>query len=96
MAGTQPAYLTFEEYHTEPANNPFGLSEGDIVSGIAGIYAGWRVASRPPNTKEVHLNILADFASPVGAIRVFVHGGGSPTGILQVLHGVQNFPGLPG
>jgi hypothetical protein len=32
----------------------------------------------------------------VGAIGVFVHGGGSPTGLLQVLHGVQNFPGLPG
>jgi hypothetical protein len=96
MAGTQPAYLTFEEYHAEPTNNPFGLSEGDIVSGIAGIYAGWRVASRPPNTKEVHLNILADFASPMGAIGVFVHGGGSPTGLLHVLQGVQNFPGLPG
>jgi hypothetical protein len=96
MAGTQPAYLTFEEYHAEPTNNPFRLSEGDIVSGIAGIYAGWRVASRPPNIKEVHLNILADFGSPVGAIGFFVHGGGSPTGLLQVLHGVQNFPGLPG
>jgi hypothetical protein len=96
MAGTQPAYLTFEEYHADPTNNPFGLPEEDIVSGIAGIYAGRRVASRPPNTKEVHLNILADFASPVGAIGVFVHGGGSPTGLLQVLHGVQNFPGLPG
>jgi hypothetical protein len=96
MAGTHPAYLTFEEYHAEPTNNPFGLSEGDIVIGIAGIYAGWRVASRPPNTKEVHLNILADFASPVGAIGVFVHGGGLPTGLLQVLQGVQNFPGLPG
>jgi hypothetical protein len=54
------------------------------------------VASRPPNTKEVHLNILADFASPVGAIGVFVHIGGSPTGILQVLHVVHNFSGLPG
>jgi hypothetical protein len=96
MAGTLPTYLTFEEYHAEPANNPFGLSEGDIVSGIAGIYAGWRVVSWPPNTKQVHLNILADFASPVGAIRVFVQGGGSPTGLLQVIHGIQNFPGLPG
>jgi hypothetical protein len=81
---------------TQPTNNPFGLSEGDIVSGIVGIYTGWRVTSRPPNTKEVHLNILADFASPVGAIGVFVHGGGLPTGLLQVLHGVQNFLGLPG
>jgi hypothetical protein len=40
MEGTQPAYLTFEEYHAEAANNPFGLLEVDIVSGIAGIYAG--------------------------------------------------------
>jgi hypothetical protein len=96
MAGTQPAYLTFEEYHAEPANNPSGLSEGDIVSGVTGIFSGWRLVSRPPKTKEVHLKILADFASPVGAIGVFVQGGGSPMGLLQVLHGVQNFPGLPG
>jgi hypothetical protein len=96
MTGTQPAYLTFEEYHAEPANNPFGLSEGDSFSGIAGVYAGWRVVRRPTNTKEDHLNILADFTSPVGAIGVFVQGGGSPTGLLQVLHGVQNFPGLSG
>jgi hypothetical protein len=32
----------------------------------------------------------------LGGFCIFVHGGGSPTGLLQVLHGVQNFPGLPG
>jgi hypothetical protein len=92
MAGTRPAYLTYEEYHAESANNPFEISEGDIVSGIAGIYAGWRVASQPPNNKEAHLNILADFGAPVGTVGVFVHGRGSPTGLLQVIHGIQKFP----
>jgi hypothetical protein len=93
MAGTRPAYLTFEEYHAEPTNNPFGLSEGDIVSGIAGIYSGWIVTSRTPNIKEVHLKILADFTSPVGAVGVFVQGAGSTTGLLQVIHGRQKFFG---
>jgi hypothetical protein len=80
MTGTRPAYITFEELYTEPTNNPFGTSDGDIINGIAGINAGCRLASQPPNAKEVHLDFLADFAAPVGAVGVFAQGGGSPTG----------------
>jgi hypothetical protein len=95
MAGIHPAFLTFEEFYAEPTNNPFGVTNSDIVTGIASVNAGWRLTNRPPSVKEVHLNILADFSAPIGAVGIFVQGGG-PTGNLQVLHEIQNFPGLPG
>jgi hypothetical protein len=96
MAGTRPTFLTFEEFYSEPTNNPFGTTGLDVVAGVNNVNAGWRLANRPPSIKEVHLNMLADFSTPIGAVGIFVQGGGSVTGEFQVLHGIQNFPGLPG
>jgi hypothetical protein len=45
---------------------------------------------------ELLLNIQADFCCPIGGIVIFVPDGASPTGVLQVLHGVHLFPGVPG
>jgi hypothetical protein len=40
--------------------------------------------------------VQADFSRSVGGIGVFVPDGDSPSGVLRILHSVQNFPGAPG
>jgi hypothetical protein len=65
MAGIQPAYLTFEEFYAEPADILFGTADGDIAFGLMGVNSAWRLSGRPPNDKEVHLKILAEFSAPV-------------------------------
>jgi hypothetical protein len=73
-----------------------GYRKGISLAASQASMMGGEWISGHPTTNEVHMDILAEFASLVGAIGVFVQGGGSPMGLLQVLHGVHNFPGLPG
>jgi hypothetical protein len=95
MAGIHPAFLTFEDFYAEPTNNPFRTTDGDIVTGIARINAGWRLSSRPPNAKKVHFNILADFVAPVGAVSIFIQGGDLPTGSFKCPMGSRSFRVCP-
>jgi hypothetical protein len=45
--------------------------------------------------KKLHQNILADFSWTVDGISVFVRDGYSPTGVLQIMHGLASFHGAP-
>jgi hypothetical protein len=45
---------------------------------------------------DIENDIISDFSRPIGGVGMFVENERSPTGILQVTHGFEKFPGVPG
>jgi hypothetical protein len=96
MAVPHAIAITYRELYSEPANNPFGLDKPSQDSGSEAVYDVWRAASGALEVDVLLQNILADYSRPIGGIGVFVSDGSSSTGVLEVLHGVSIYPGVPG
>jgi hypothetical protein len=96
MAVPHAIAITYRELYSEPANNPFGLDKTMKDSGYEAVYDVWRAASGALEVDVLLQNILADCSRPIGGIGVFVSDGTSSTGVLEVLHGVSVYPGVPG
>jgi hypothetical protein len=45
---------------------------------------------------DIEDDIISDFSRPIGGVDIFVENKRSPTGVLQVMHGFEKFPGVPG
>jgi hypothetical protein len=88
--------VTYRELYSEPANNPFGLEEAGKDSGYEAVYEVWRETSGALEVDVLLQNILADCSRTIGGIGVFVLDGTSSSGVLEVLHGVSIYPGVPG
>jgi hypothetical protein len=96
MAVPHAIAITYREFYSEPANNPFGLEEAGKDSGYEAVYEVWRATSGAFEVDVLLQNILADCSRTIGGIGVFVLDGTSSTGVLEVLHGVSIYPGVPG
>jgi hypothetical protein len=96
MAVPHAIAITYRELYSEPVNNPFGIEEAGKDAGYEAVYEAWRATSGALEVDVLLQNILADCSRPVGGIGVFVPDGTSSTGVLEVMHGVSIYPGVPG
>jgi hypothetical protein len=94
MAGTRP--ISYQELYSEPTNNHFGTNEEELEVCTRAVFNVFRSTGLALEEGKLLLNIQADFGRPIGGITIFVPDGDSPTGVLQVLHGVHLFPGVLG
>jgi hypothetical protein len=60
------------------------------------VYINWRTTSDPPDVEDVEDDIISIFSRPIGGVGMLMHNERSPTSILEVLHGFEKFPGVPG
>jgi hypothetical protein len=95
MVTIQPIPLTYCELFAEPASNPFGAEEEEAAACIASVYLNWRTTSELPDVDAVEDDLISDFSRPIGGIGMFAQHERSATGVLEVLHGFQMFPGVP-
>jgi hypothetical protein len=96
MAAPHAITITYRELYSEPANNPFGMEESVKDAGYEAVYEVWRDTAGALEVDVLLQNILADCSRPIGGIGVFVSDGSSSTGVLEVMHGVSIYPGVPG
>jgi hypothetical protein len=96
MAAPHAIAITYRELYSEPTNNPFGMEEAVKDAGYEAVYEVWRATAGSLEVDVLLQNILADWSRPIGGIVVFVPDGTSSTGVLEVMHGVSIYPGVPG
>jgi hypothetical protein len=96
MATIRPSPLAYCKLFAKPASGPFGAEEEEAAACIVTVYLNWRTTSDPPDVDDVEDDIISDFSRPIGGVGMFVQHERSATGILEVLHGFQKFPGVPG
>jgi hypothetical protein len=96
MANIQPIPLTYCELIAEPASDPFRAEEEEAAACITSVYLNWRTTSDPPDVDDVEDDLISYFSRPIGGIGMFVQHERSATGVLEVLHGFEDFPGVPG
>jgi hypothetical protein len=96
VATIRPIPLAYCELFAEPASDPFGAEEEEATSCIAAVYLNWCTTSDPPNVDDVEGDIISDCSRPIGDIGMFMQNERLATGVLEVLHGFQKFPGVPG
>jgi hypothetical protein len=96
MAGPHALTIAYSELYSELANNPFGMEEAVKDTGYEAVYEVWRATAGALGVDVLLQNILAGYSRPIGSIGVFVPDGTSSTGVLEVMHGVSIYPGVPG
>jgi hypothetical protein len=65
-------------------------------AGYEAVYEVWRATSGALEVDVFLQNILADCSRPTGGIIVFLPDGTSSTGVMEVMHGVSIYHGVPG
>jgi hypothetical protein len=63
---------------------------------IAAMYLNWRTNADSPDPEEVQEGLLLNFTRMLGGVIAYVEDSRSPAGVLKVLHGFQQFVGIPG
>jgi hypothetical protein len=96
MGSICPLPLTYSELFSEPSRNTFGSEEDKTVACIASVYLNWRTTGDAPDVDDIEDDIISNFYRPIGGVGIFVENERSLTGILQVMHGFEKFPGVPG
>jgi hypothetical protein len=96
MAAAPSIPSTYKTLYSDQANNPFGPDEEDQELCYGAIYSVFRSTQAPLSVAVLHKKILADFTRCVGGLEMFFWDGNSATGVLQLIHGLQSYPGAPG
>jgi hypothetical protein len=81
---------------SQPANNPFGPDEEHQELCYGAIYLVFRSTQAPLAVSVMLQNILADFSKCVGGMGMVIQYGNLETGVLQLVYGIQSYPGAPG
>jgi hypothetical protein len=96
MAVPHPIAINYRELYSDPTNNPFGTCESEKETFYEALYEAWRATSRALNIDVLLQNILSDPIRPIEGIRVFVPYGTSIIVVLEIMHAVDNHPGISG
>jgi hypothetical protein len=88
--------LTFMEFYSDPGQDPSGTDEDKEATWVVAVYLSWRATGDAPDVDEVLEDIMVYFTSPIGGVGFFFQFTRSIMSTLQVAHGFQSFPGLPG
>jgi hypothetical protein len=72
------------------------MEESVKDTGYESVYEVWRATAGALEVDVLLQNILSDSSRPIGGIGVFVPDGSTSTGVLEVMHGVSIYPGVPG
>jgi hypothetical protein len=78
--------ITFEQRYDDACANTLGKTEEEVREAYPVIYSTWRSEDAPPTIEELENEILTDFISPIGAIRVMLATEGSKTGRFKLTH----------
>jgi hypothetical protein len=88
--------LTYCELFAEPASDPFGVEADLPAEYIKAVYLNLRTACEAPEVDKVEDELISDFSHTISGVGIFEQTNRPPTGILEILHGFQKFPGVPG
>jgi hypothetical protein len=89
--GTGPT--TYQALFSDPTKDPSGV---EPEHGYNEIFSRWRVEANAPSADELHMDVLTDFDSIIGAVGYFVKDNHFQSGVLKVCHGFRKFAGIPG